>query len=313
MTPPASPPSRTSGKQWIRWLMVPPLVGAITVAVLSLSVKKEMVVDIAVEAQHLAADMALMEMSRQSVKVVVSGTTRALNAIGPENTACRVDLTDVGPGAHTVVIHPDDVVLPRRVTLIALLSRSVTVRLEALASKTVDVIAVLEGNLAPGLAVKTVSLRPDRITLNGRASQLEDIDTVKTRPIDLAGAAESFKKEVPLDLAEAIETQPPRRIVLAHVEIVERIVTRVLERIPVKITGMPASNLVQIRPDTITLIVSGPENIVKRIEHHRGFAVSINLRGLDPGSHTLMAAIELPVRTRLVNASPEKFSVIILE
>jgi YbbR domain-containing protein len=313
MTPPTPPPSRISSKQWLRWLMIPPLVGAITVVLLSLSVKKEMVIDIAVEAQNLAADMTLMEMSRQSVKVVVSGTASALKAIGPENAACRVDLTTVGPGVHTVVIHPHNVVLPRRVTLIALLSKSVTVQLEALSRKTVNIVAQLEGKPAPGFAVGAVSLKPDRITLNGRAFQLEGIDTVKTRPIDLAGADESFKKEVPLDLAEAIETQPPRGLVLAQVDITERIVTRVIERIPIAITGMPASNLVQIRPDTITLTVSGPQNIVKRIEHHRGFAVSIDLRGLNPGSHTLMAAIELPVRTRLVKASPEKFSVIILE
>lgn len=313
MTPPATPTSRSAAKHWVRWLMIPPLVGAIIVALLSLSVKKEMVVDIPVEAQHLAADMGLMEMSRQSVKAVVSGTASALETIGPQNAACRLDLADVGPGAHTIVLHPDDIVLPRRVRLIALLSKSVTVRLEALSRKTVDVVAVLEGSLAPGFAVATVSLKPDRITLKGRTTQLEAIDTVKTHPIDLAGAAESFGKEVPLNLSETIETEPPRRIVLAYVDIEERIVTRVLERIPIKITGMPATNLYQIRPDTIALTVSGPENIVRRIEDHRVFAVTIDLRGLDPGSHTLMAAITLPVRTTLVNASPEQFTVTILE
>ena len=313
MTPPDAPTTQKTGRHWVRWLMIPPLVGAIIVAVLSLSVKKEMVIDIAVQAQHLAADLTLMEMSRQSVKVVVSGTAAALKAIGPENAACRLDLTDVGPGVHTVVIHPHNVILPKRVTLIALLSRSVTVRLEALARKTVDVIAVLEGDLAPGFAVAAVTLKPDRVTLAGRASQLKGINTVRTRPIDLAGAAESFKKEVPLDLAESIQTEPRRRIVLAQVDLKERIVTRVLQQIPIALTGMPASNLVQIRPDTITLTVSGPENVVKRIEHHRAFAVSIDLRGLAPGAHTLMAAIDLPVRTTLIDASPEQFSVIILE
>jgi YbbR domain-containing protein len=175
--------------------------------------------------------------------------------------------------------------------------------------KTVDAVAVLEGSPAPGFAVVGVNLRPDRIVLKGPATMLADIETVKTHPINLEAASESFKKEVPLILPEAIAVDPPLRIVVAEVAVRERIVTRVFERIPVSVNGSSAAH--QVRPETITLSVSGPEMIVATIESDPAFGVSVDLSGLMPGTHLLKATINLPIQTTLVQVSPEQFSVTI--
>ena len=186
---------------------------------------------------------------------------------------------------------------------------SLTIRLETVSRKTVGVVAVLEGNPAAGFTVTAVTLQPDRIVLKGTATMLADIDTVKTGPINLEDASESFKKEVPLNLPEAIAVDPPLRIVVAQVEIKERIINRVLENIPVSVKGTAAGH--QIHPDTITLTVSGPEVIVNTIDTNPAFAVTIDLEGLAPGTHYLKATIDLPVRTTLVSVSPKRFSVTI--
>jgi YbbR domain-containing protein len=132
---------------------------------------------------------------------------------------------------------------------------------------------------------------------------------VKTRPINLEAASESFKKEVPLNLAETIAVAPPLRIVVADIEVKPRIVTRVLENIPVSGKGTSAGY--QIDPPVISLTVSGPEAIVNTIETDPAFAVAVDLVGLSPGTHSLKAAINLPVRTALIHVSPERFSVTI--
>jgi YbbR domain-containing protein len=294
-------------------MVIPPLLGALVVALLSMSVKTEVVVDIAVIFDNQSDDMLLAKTSRQSVKAVVSGTKSALKAINPENAFCRLDLAGLDAGTHTIMLQPDRVELPKRIDLMALLYPSITVRLEAVSSKAVAIIATLKGKTAAGFAVSKITLNPDRVSLRGPVNLLAEIDTVKTRPIDLGGASESFKKEVPLNLSESIGIEAGRRIVIALVDIKERIVTRVLEDTPIAIKGVPASYLYRIDPDVITLTVSGPENIVGTIEQHRSFAVAIDLRGLGPGTHSLMATINLPVRTTLVQASPEHFLVNILE
>ncbi len=285
------------------------LLGVATVALISRTEKQEREIAIALTFNNLSDELLLMDAPRHSVRLLVSGTASTLQTIDAKETACRVDLSGLGEGTHTLTVRPVDVGLPKGVTLKSLLTPSLTIRLEPLSQKSTRVVAILEGHPAPGFTVAAVSIQPNRILLKGTATMLADIDTVETRSINLKNASESFKKEVPLNLPEAIAVDPPLRFVVAHVEIKERIITRVLESIPVSVKGASAG--FEILPDAITLTVKGPEAIVKKIEANPAFAVAVDLSNLTTGSHSLKAVINLPVRTTLVSVSPERFSVTI--
>lgn len=295
---------------WVRWLIVPLLLSGATVALIARTDKQEMEIAIAVTFEHLADDLLLVDAPRHSIRVLVSGSPSALKSIDPAQIFCRLDLSGLGEGTHSLSVLPTDVVLTKGISLKALLTPSLTIGLAKMSQKTVEVFAVLEGAPAPGFAVTRVTLKPERIVLKGTSAMLVGIDTVKTRPIDLEGASESFKKEAPLNLPEVIAVAPPLRIVVAEVEIGERIVTRVLENVPVSVKG--TSMEYRIDPHAITLTVSGPEATVNTIETHPSFAVAVDLSGLTPGTYSLTAVINLPVRTTLVRVTPERFSVTII-
>jgi hypothetical protein len=292
-----------------RWMILPLLLGLATVALISRTDEQEKEIDVAVTFENIAVDLLLMDGPRHSVKLLVAGTAPALRTIDSKTAVVRLDLSGLEAGTHTIPIDASQVTLPDKVSLKAVLTPWLTARLEMLTVKTVDAVAVLEGHLAPGFAVVGVDLRPDRIVLKGPATILADIETVKTYPINLESASETFKKEVPLNLPEVVDVEPPLRIVLAEVAVKERIVTRVLEGIPVTASGSSAPH--QIRPETITLSVSGPQTIVADIESDPAFAVSIDLSGLRAGDHLLKATINLPIQTTLVQVSPEHFAVTI--
>lgn len=303
----SSPANRQPHGNWIRWLILPLLIGAATVVLVARTEKKDLELAIAVTFDGLTDELLLTGPPRQSVRLLVSGTPFALEAVDPGELSCHVDLYGLGEGTHTVPVHPSNIGLPDEVVLRELLTPSLTVRLEKVSSKTVDVIAFLQGDPAPGFAVAAVTLKPNRIVLKGTATMLAGIDTVKTRPIDLEAASESFKKEVPLNLPSSVAVAPPLRIAVALIEIDERIITRVLENIPVSAKGISADH--RIDPAAITLTVSGPEAIVNDIETDPAFAVTVDMTGLTPGTHLLKAVINLPLRTTLVRVSPERFSV----
>lgn len=310
MTPSVPVPStKRARSRWVRWLILPLLLAAATAALISRTEKQEMEIAIAVTIDNLGEDLLLMDAPRLSVKLLVSGTPSALETFDPQKTFCRLDLSGLGEGTHPISVHPSDIGLAKGVSISALLTPSLTIRLEPVSQKTVGVIAMIEGHPAPGFAVTAVALTPNRIVLKGTATMLAAIDTVKTRPINLEGASESFKKEVPLSLPETIAVAPPLRIVVAQIEVKERTITRVLEHILVSGKGTSADH--RIHPETITLTVSGPEALVKAIETNPTFAVTVDLDGLPPGTHSLKAAINLPVQATLVRVSPERFSVTI--
>jgi YbbR domain-containing protein len=305
MTSPASK-KRTRGA-WLWWMMVALLLGAATVALISRSQKREVEIAIGVSVDHLADNLLVANSPPPSVHLLVSGAASAIESLDPLETSCRLDLSGLGAGTHAVTVNTADIHLPKGFSLSALLTPVLTIRLEALSRKTVDVIAALKGMAAPGYAVSAVTLKPDRIVIKGTAAMLAGIDAVKTHPINLKNASASFKKQVPLNLPESVAVDPPLRIVMADIEVRERIVTRLLEKIPVGIKGAPAEY--RIHPAAITLTVRGPEATVKTIETNPAFNVTVDLDGLGPGSHSLKAVINLPVRTVLVKATPERFTV----
>jgi YbbR domain-containing protein len=224
-------------------------------------------------------------------------------------TDCRVDLSGLNRGTHVLAVPSATISLPKGVSLLAPITQTLSIRLEKKVSKIVDVLAELEGAPAEGVAVAAVRLKPDRIQLTGTAAMLEGVDTVRTHPISLQGAVESFKKEVPLNLSDAVIVDPPSRIVVAEIEIRERLITRLLEDVPVQAKGTTAGY--RIEPQGITLTINGPESIVGKIETNPDFSVTIDLEGLDPGAYSLKAAIMLPVHTTLLQVTPELFSVTI--
>lgn len=271
--------------------------------------RKTVELAITVDVANLGKELLVVGRPKPSVRLRVSGSKPALYAAEAGQIACRIDLAGLGAGVHSLPVQPADVSLPKGIKLETLLTPTINVSLAHVVRKTVGVVAMLAGTPAPGYAVIRVVLKPDRIVLRGTAEMLDGLETVRTGAIDLEGAAESFKKEVPLILPEAIQVEPSLRIVIADVQVQERIVTRVMEDIPV--AGLNANGAFQIQPETITLTISGPEAIVNAVERDPAFSVAIDMTDMAPGNHLRTATIHLPVEVSLDQVSPEAFSVTI--
>ncbi len=136
---------------------------------------------------------------------------------------------------------------------------------------------------------------------------LEDSKAEEINPIDIAGAAESFKKEITLDLVESVTVLFPAHPIQAQIDIAEKLITRSFKDLPLK--GRNTGFSYSITPPVISLDVKGPANIVNVLETSEAFMVYLDLEGLKPGVFVRRATIILPVTTALVGASPEIFTV----
>ena len=309
MTPSTPPPPTIRRATWVHGLVLPRLLATATVGLIVATEKQAKEITIDVMFTNLADDLLVMDPPRPVIRLMVAGSSATLDHVDPQSASYRMNLAGLGAGTHTLPVQLTDIRLPGGLSPRDLLTPSLTIRLEPMVTKTAGVVAVLEGNPAPGYAVASVNLTPDRIVLKGTDAMLSAIETVNTRPLNLEAAAESFKKQVPLNLPEAIGVEPPLRIVLAEVIIKERIITRVMENIP--ISGRGTTDTYRIDPQTITLTVSGPESVVNSVETDPAFAVTVDMAGLSPGTHNLKAIINLPVAIKLVRISSERFSVTI--
>ena len=217
-----------------------------------------------------------------------------------------LDLSDIDEGVNNIPIRKDGIKLPGGISIIDITPSFLTVKVEKEIKKGFPVIVSFSGKPASGFFAYAVT-NPSSVILKGPENILGPIEKIFTKPIDVNGLSESFKKEIALDLPEYVDIISFSGVILAEVFIEDQIVAREFKNIPVK--GKDSTYTFSIAPPAIDIEVKGPLNILEKLYQENGLEVCIDLKGLKPGVYVRRASIILPVKTILVRVKPEIFTV----
>lgn len=217
-----------------------------------------------------------------------------------------LDLSDINEGVNNIPIRKDNIKLPSGISIINITPSFLTLKVEKELKKELPVIVSFSGKPATGFFTYAVT-RPSSVMLKGPVNILGPIEKIFTKPIDVNGLSESFKKEIALDLPECLDIISFSGIILAEVFIEEQIVAREFKNIPVK--GKDSTYTFSITPPAIDIEIKGPVNLLEKLYQENELEVCIDLKGLKPGSYVRHASIILPVKTILVKVKPEIFTV----
>ena len=165
----------------------------------------------------------------------------------------------------------------------------------------------VSGRPAASFFIDDLIAKPATVMMCGPETILGAIDAVSTKPIDVNGRSESFKKETALDLKTGTDVCASSGIILAEIYIAEKEVTRRFEDIRVKGQNTPFN--FSISPPTITIEIQGPQKIVEKLHPQKDIRVHVELKDLNPGVYVRRATIALPVKTSLVIVEPKLFTV----
>jgi len=217
-----------------------------------------------------------------------------------------LDLSDINEGVNNIPIRKDGIKLPGGISIINVTPSFLTVKVEKEIKKDLPVIVSFSGKPTSGFFTYAVT-KPSSVMLKGPENILGPIEKIFTKPVDVNGMSESFKKEIALDLPECLDIISFSGIILAEVFIEEQIEAREFKNIPVK--GKDSTYTFSITPPTIDIEVKGPVNVLEKLYQENGLEVCIDLKGLKPGVYVRRASIILPVKTILVKVKPEIFTV----
>ncbi|MFH1808484.1 MAG: CdaR family protein [Pseudomonadota bacterium] len=224
------------------------------------------------EVKSLSVDVELLlpkgvvqtnEIARQ-VEVALVGPKANIDAIGREDLgALKVDLTPFGIGSSTYFFHKEMFPeLPKGVTVTSFAPSYVAVRLEKEVSRILPVTPILKGQPAHGYRVDRYTLSDVEATLIGPTSLVDRTDFLETAAVDITGATQTVEREVPIRLPAPSTRLSLSDPILVTVHVVEDIVERVLEGIPV---ARPAGFELRIEPASIDVTVKGPLRLVEKM------------------------------------------------
>ena len=291
----------------LKWLRLFFFLGVFIFLPGSCSLLQETDIFIPVDSGQIPAGLIITGPLLKGIEVHVRGSKSTIRTLSDLKIRYVLDLSGVKVGTNSIPIKKDRITLPEGVSIVRINPTFLTVRIANKIKKKLPVIITFSGKPAAGFIVAGATAKPLSIILQGPENILGPMDKVLTKPIDIKGLAESFKKEVVLNLAADLEIISPSEIILAEVSIQENIVTKKFNNIQVE--GKNSPFMYSIMPPTINIEVKGPVNIIEKLHKDKGIEVYVDLKGLKHGVYARRATITLPVKTTLIGVKPELFTV----
>ncbi len=247
-----------------------------------------------------------VDMSRESV--VVSG---------PVSQVDKVSYVRAVVGAGKVTDQPESIkcgLTPvnksgAEVKSVNLSAQSVTVTAELAKTKTVPLDVPVVDN-SSDLYTRNVSA-PEEITIKGRSSDLEAIDSISAQSVDISDITENTSITLTPILPENVQVSSKSSELTATVT-VEPPESRkfTFSGSNVEITGLGDELSADVRTDSITVTLTGRKEDIDKIAE-TDFNLTISVSGLQAGSHQVELRVECSGSYSEISVNPDKIRVII--
>lgn len=157
--------------------------------------------------------------------------------------------------------------------------------------KPMRVLANTVGDLPRGYLLTSFDYEPQSVYVSGPPDVLRGIgDTLFTAPVDFASHTEDFEVSVPVQLPDPSLILIPSRNVTVRVGIEAQTITRQLDRVPVEVIGAGGINSVQLSPDTVTVLITGPQPEIEALDES-GVRVIVDASSIRPGESSAITPI----------------------
>lgn len=212
--------------------------------------------------------MVLTAVNPRQVIVSINAPTSIWTRLNNEDglvTATAV-ISGLKAGTHTVDVQPQVAIRPAEITQKS--PPSITVTLEKLVTKNMDIHLVTNGEPDIGFQAENAQLSTTKVTVSGPESQVSRVQDVRAT-IDLAQSHDNIDRSVtlqPLDAGETVVTNVtlnPDKVSI-HIPITQRFGFRTVS-VKVVVTGQVASGYrvtnISVFPQAITVSSTNPQQV----------------------------------------------------
>ncbi|MEW6271441.1 MAG: CdaR family protein [Thermodesulfobacteriota bacterium] len=254
------------------------------------------------EPENVPAGLVITNPIPEYAEVRVSGSGLILSSIDEKDLRSVLDLSGARPGTLTYTLDPKRFELPRKVEVSRVTPSQITFQLDRMAKRSIPVRLERTGEVRAGLRLTELALLPEKVEVSGPQSRLDALPAILTAPFDL-GTLRAGTRQVELDLMQPgglVRLDAPAIRVRSVVEPI--VIERELRR--VKLQVRDADNSWRVSPESVTVVVRGPEIEVKALELEPG-AAYVATEGLEgEAPHRVKPRVTLPEGIELVRVEP---------
>ena len=251
---------------------------------------------------------ASLEITDQpdSVDVSIRGSYADISRI--QDMAITADLAAAVPGANVLPLRVDMVSVPLGVEVTQIDPGAVTVWLERSATAEVPISPTIEGQPAPGYAVKQVIVDPKTVMVVGPQSRLKPTTTAVTERVSIHGQMATYIQVVSVAVADAQLRLTEPKTVRVTVHIAEAPTELKAEGRTVEFRNLGAGRDVEGAAPGVTLIVRASGLAAAAFTPDR-ITPYVDLAGRGPGQYNLPVRAAHDAAYDLISITPSTISV----
>ncbi|MCP4114751.1 MAG: DisA protein [Desulfobacteraceae bacterium] len=141
--------------------------------------------EVPIEFMNLEQKMEIMGSSSNIVKLVISGASPLVQAIGQDQVKVKLDMSNTVPGPNVMGIQRENIQLPPGIRLKQFEPSEVEVTMDETIQKQLAVQPTWTGRLKQGLIISSAKAVPETVMVKGGSMALKEITTLFTEPVPL--------------------------------------------------------------------------------------------------------------------------------
>lgn len=256
-----------------------------------------------------AEGMTVLEQSAEEADVWFRGAQSDLAQLERQNV--RIEVTALSAGRagearQVVELRPMHVRSAGGARPVRIEPARIAFSVDREGERTVPVRAEFQDAPPEGYEIGAVTCTPAAVRLRGPLSRLEDIEWVRTSPIDLQGRMQSFRVRAPVVPPPGVPSarlEPDR--VTVEVVMVEHAAQRTFDAVPILALLPPGRGCrVEVQPPTVRVTLQGPAGLLERMD--AGDLRAFVEPALSPAGRTIETRILVlpPAGVRVVSLDP---------
>ncbi|HCJ11078.1 MAG TPA: hypothetical protein DHW14_07935 [Clostridiales bacterium] len=229
----------------------------------------------------------------------VSVVPAVVTARGPVTAVSRVvravahyDLSSAtGDVSQVLTVIPVDAG-GSRVPQVGLVPSEVTMSLPVFTlppPESLDIDPTLVGSPAEGYAVLRVRCVPDRASVRPRPGEVVAVDRLHTEPVDISGRTADVTATVKVVVPPEAASVTPGEVDVT----VEIGPARALSGLPVAVRNVAQGLEAEVRPQTVSLVITGPRNLLDRLGAG-DVSAWVDASGRGSGTYSALVEVDLP-------------------
>lgn len=180
----------------------------------------EITLKIPIVINNMPSDEVIINDIPRYIEVSLSGPSSAVFNYAESKPLYRINLIKTDVGNYIFNISPSEFNLPSGLKIDTVYPNSISISLDRIVSRTVDVGVSIVGNPPANHELKGIITEPDKATIIGPSTIISTINVIMTIPVDISKFSNTITLMVPISTSnyKMVTVQPQAIVVIFKVK-----------------------------------------------------------------------------------------------